>query len=263
VPEDIWNEFWERATMDDNWLGTDYEATNAAIVTIREFNPNVVSSYGPFLTTKWHQENPYNDSDPEKRKLGCVTIAVGQLMKYYQYPNSYNWSAMPNSIYTYNSTLCPFLYTLRQELKVDSEGGTTINEALRVLKEYGYDCNTISHNDTKVRNSLTKKYPVFASGTDKQRAVGHAWLIDGYRFENAFKLYTLYFIAGWKAEPDYEEIDSRKEYLSYGDYMYHHNWGWGGSHDGWFRSSSIGLYDSSGTYRNYSSNRSEIIINGY
>ncbi len=264
VPEDIWNEFWQLAETDDAWLGTGYEATNTAIVTVREFNPDVVSKCGPLTTTMWGQKSPYNDSDPEGRALGCVTVAVGQLMKYFKYPTSYEWANMPNSIYNTNSTLCPFLYTLRQELNVDDKGTATVLDALNVLKSYGYDCSLISHNTTKIENSIKKSYPVFASGTDTKRDVGHAWVIDGYRYEISYTLYTLYFIAGWKyPDLDYEEIDATKDYLNSGYSYHHHNWGWKGSDDGWFISSNIGFYNSSGTYINYSTDRSEIIINGY
>jgi hypothetical protein len=32
-----------------------------------------------------------------KPPVGCVAVATAQIMKYYQYPNSYNWSIMPNN----------------------------------------------------------------------------------------------------------------------------------------------------------------------
>lgn len=75
---------------------------------------------------------------------------------------------------------------------------------------------------------------------------------------DAYKLYTLYLLAEWTSDLEYEAIDEKKQYLSYGTYSFHMNWGWEGLSDGWFLDGDV----SSG-FGNFSKNRKEIIINGY
>jgi len=50
--------------------------------------------YGPWLTTKWHQESPYSDTCPldsvhgGRSVVGCVATAVAQILNYWQYPTA-------------------------------------------------------------------------------------------------------------------------------------------------------------------------------
>ena len=58
---------------------------------------------GPLLNTEWYQTGGFNDDLPYiscngsnfQVYAGCVPIAMAQVMKYYQHPTNYNWSAMP------------------------------------------------------------------------------------------------------------------------------------------------------------------------
>ena len=73
----------------------------------------------PLITAQWGQSSPYNAACPSNTLVGCVAVAMGQMMHYWQYPEhgtgshtytyngithnvdfsavTYNWSAMPNS----------------------------------------------------------------------------------------------------------------------------------------------------------------------
>ena len=47
---------------------------------------------GPLLTTAWHQHAPFNNLCPERpdgynAKVGCVPLAVAQIMNYHEWPN--------------------------------------------------------------------------------------------------------------------------------------------------------------------------------
>ena len=69
--------------------------------------------YGPLTTTKWGQESPYNNyvqsncNSGEKCLLGCTAVAMGQIMKYWNYPiitydfyKQFDWCNMPDVVNT-------------------------------------------------------------------------------------------------------------------------------------------------------------------
>ena len=45
----------------------------------------------PFITTLWHQGDPYNLKAPKKYPAGCVAISMAQSMNYCRYPSSANF----------------------------------------------------------------------------------------------------------------------------------------------------------------------------
>jgi len=68
---------------------------------------------GPLLTTKWDQRFSGNSNDTiigynnfvrfnncsyKVSPAGCVAVAMGQIMKYHNYPNIYNINSMPNEV---------------------------------------------------------------------------------------------------------------------------------------------------------------------
>ncbi len=75
---------------------------------------------GPLLTTKWHQEAPYNSQCPPddvnkcQTIVGCVATATAQILRYWKYPSNisqiinkngdiYTWDNMPNQVYSFSS----------------------------------------------------------------------------------------------------------------------------------------------------------------
>ena len=85
MPEDAYQRFCETAIGDDAWVDTPYNCMESGVITVKYHESG--TKKGPFLTTKWGQRNGYNALFENKdQPLGCVTIAVGQLMRYYQHP---------------------------------------------------------------------------------------------------------------------------------------------------------------------------------
>jgi len=94
----------------------------------------------PLLSTTWDQGCYYNALCPVNSSgpcghvwAGCVATAMGQIMKYHNYPQqgtgsysynmpgyggqsanfgttTYNWQGMPNHLYSHDSTVAEFLY---------------------------------------------------------------------------------------------------------------------------------------------------------
>lgn len=234
---------------------TGQSAAYAAVYAIKESSS--YSSYHPVkMTTTWGQGKPYNGAyDDGGSNLGCVTIAVAQLMKYYQNPPQFNWAAMPNSLKgktpEYSPTLVSFLSQLKAELKVSSSGGASIDDAVRVLKSYGYDASV-----------TTSRYnvPSYARGWDSSKKVGHAWIVAGYRSINYITKYVLFF-PNDDFLPEYRYIEnSSHSFTTYGNSEYM-NWGWDGDYDGWYYNGDIRINRTDGV-RDYSSDRKYIKIEG-
>lgn len=94
--------------------------------------PKGTNVVAPLLTTKWGQGTYYNAACPSNTLVGCVAVAMGQVMKYWNYPEhgtgtcsytygglnlsadfentTYDWAAMPNSLNSANSAVATLLF---------------------------------------------------------------------------------------------------------------------------------------------------------
>ena len=199
---------------------------------------------GPLLTEKWHQGCLYNSLCPEKNgpcghaEVGCVAVAMGQIMHYWGYPatgwssNSYNnwgvqlsadfgntaydWAHMPDSL-TENSSeveieaVATMLYHCGISVNMNySNNGSTassIDVPYALLRYFNYSraihmesLNDFSNEEwlSMIKSNLNLQKPVYYSG--KGSAGGHAFVCDGYDADD----------------------------------LLHFNWGWGGNGDGYF-----------------------------
>ena len=97
-----------------------------------------ITSVDPLIKTKWGQGQYFNDSIPEfngsKMSVGCVAVAIAQIMKFYNYPPTgsgnnfydspffnyrvkadfgntvYHWVSMPDEISGPDSLIAQLLY---------------------------------------------------------------------------------------------------------------------------------------------------------
>lgn len=95
---------------------------------------------------------------------------------------------------------------------------------------------------------------------------GHAWVIDGFQENVDAVVYELYRLSD-VYYPDFQYVEAQ-EYDPVYNYSssttLHMNWGWAfGVHNGWYLDSDLPVVtDETGSYK-FSSNRKDIIINGY
>jgi hypothetical protein len=141
----------------------------------------------PLLSTLWYQEDGFNALAPLKTSgqclAGCVAVAMGQVMKYWEYPENYTWGNMPN---TY-ATLETAQLLLDIGVAVDMNWGTISSyasptEIASSFKEdFGYS-NAIfaNYNHITVEYELSKNRPVILGAMQSATAGGHAWVCDGY-----------------------------------------------------------------------------------
>lgn len=213
---------------------------------------------GPLCQTAWDQYWPYNYYSPELNRpfasngravVGCVATAMAQIMKYWEHPAkgkgtktykpntdqydypeltanfedaTYDWANMPYQI-DKNSpqeqieavALLGYHAGVSVEMMYDDDGtgsgAFSVDVPYALYNHFDYaSCNfkprTVSSQvwDSYIMEALEMRRPIFYAGTSKEGG-GHAFVCDGYD-ENG---------------------------------LFHYNYGWSGSGDGYFASTAI------------------------
>ena len=143
---------------------------------------NVVrKNMNPLLQSSWGQKAGYNNGIPNKYPVGCCAVAVGQIMRYHEYPISYNWQLMN---YNYPTDItAEFLYDVAEKMHTkygEDVSTSTIDNSCKALREYGYNSTVTSHHYATVEKQLKNKMPVFMMGIKPGEKIGHAWVCDGF-----------------------------------------------------------------------------------
>jgi len=207
----------------------------------------------PLLNTKWDQGCYYNALCPAASGgqcghvwTGCVATSMAQIMKYHNFPpqgvgqhsytdptygvqtanfgtTTYNWTSMPNSVTSSNTAVATLMYHdgVSVEMAYGTSGSGAYSESVpgALLNYFNYSPDiAIKYKDNYtdvedfkalLRADLDNQLPVYYSGSNATE--GHAWVCDGYRLS---------------------------------DGMFHFNWGWSGSSNGYY---AIGNLNPGGT----------------
>ena len=240
LPSDVYQNFCMTAQVQGN---PSYDYLTESYVVELPIEPTIVRS--PMLSTSWKQTAPYNYSCPvingAYAYVGCGPLAAAQIMKYHQWPSNKAWSSMPNVLSATGATvLSNFLYEVAVNIKtrfsVTSSWSFMDSIEFALITNYNYKLDHYTgYNESTTRASINSNRPVILQGTKTtDDSKGHIWVCDGTRYHTPGKVYVLYvvdyieplqFVA---AGQPYEALES------YNYYMYHMNWGWGGTYDGWY-----------------------------
>lgn len=222
----------------------------------------------PLLETQWQQKNGFNAFTPGNAPVGCVAVAVGQIMKYHEYPSTYDWDNMPNVVAT--ETTARFLAEVGEKVGMEydvNESSSNIDKALAGLKAYGYSsARKVDHDNSPVTAELAAGRPVYMRGYDSSgflgfKKEGHAWVCDGTSQWDSGTEYAIHILerAYSEAEPiRMSFIYSRKVGRIYNAF-YHMNWGWGGLCDGGYFYDEVNVKFDDGTNLNFAHGREDII----
>lgn len=107
-----------------------------------------------------------------------------------------------------------------------------------------------NHNHQDVFNSISQQKPVYITGCRNKiifPGIGincHAWVVDGV---DNVQTTTYYRIEWQNSSFEYETDYMRYNYHGSARQLYHVNWGWGSSYNGWF----IDLHNAPVADRNY------------
>lgn len=187
-------------------------------------------------TPPYSQESPFNSAIPGRPLVGCVGTAMGSIMKYYQWPAAgtgsfggvdfgvnYDWANILNSNYRSGYTaeqgaaVAQLMYHTSKSIDTQySLSGSSAYEQrvpMALTNYFGYDpgasykrrSDVASQEewDDMIRAEIDADRPVLYCGQDV--TAGHAFICDGY--DNSG--------------------------------MLHFNWGWGGSANGYYRTTAL------------------------
>lgn len=188
-------------------------------------------------TTLWHQNSPYNRYFPHNNVAGCTTIAVAQIMNYYKWPATYNWSDISSAFYT--STLGEMLYDVACKIGVNytSEGTNADTEDVcTMLKKSGFDASKRDLEAQTVMSSIDNGNPVFAAGNYTSHK-GHAWVISGYnQASGTIHLKCVYYMP----QPSSMTKTLGTDIVTPPSPLtFYCHWGWGGMYDGYYTSGNF------------------------
>ena len=217
----------------------------------------VFYNVGSLVQSIWGQGTGYNDLVPfgscssysnGHYPTGCVATAVAQIMKYHEYPSSYNWSNMSNTIGSFEtSRLMRDLGTpnnLNMDYGCDGSGASR-NDIVRTFTNFGFIGSKFSnYNYAVVKNEIAFGRPVVLCGYESAAFLifggkgGHCWVADGVG-ETEF----------YSCDPD-PNTPGEVESNLFSTYSYlHMNWGWSGSFNGWFSSGNFNPSNTSFNWR--------------
>lgn len=226
------------------WLegyAKEIQALGADVQTSKKPRRVIGAPVAPLVTARWDQSAPYNNQCPkdgtDRSVTGCVATAMAQVMYYHKWPetaapalagyttytNKIKVAALPATTFKWDKMRDDYHYTdtdegaaavaelmryCGQAVKMDygsnESAGAVSNEDF-VKMGYSKTAKLITRSDYStadweaiIYNEMSNKRPVLYSGN--AGGSGHQFIIDGYDNKGLF----------------------------------HVNWGWGGSSDGYF-----------------------------
>ena len=208
---------------------------------------DTIQKVGPLMDTQWHQNYPFNRYQPNYYPMGCGPVAMGQIMNYYQHPDSvvvnntnynFNWTYL-SAVHNQQDALFSIVGTVEVFELLSSIGlhgnatytqnGTSFprNNIATTFSHYQYSCSRDDFDYGTVKSNVVNYYrPVLVVGTDASiypdEPVAHAWVVDGFLKTRTTKQ-DYDEATGLPLEDEINEVHCRvydKEFV----YV---NWGWG------------------------------------
>ena len=247
---------FDTSNMPDNiksWLGY-YEQVIRSLGDLQiQTTPRSAqhADIAPLVKTTWGQGHPYNSMCPQKCVTGCVATAMAQVINYHQWPvvttkvipeysfvdelpvTTFDWENMNNAEVAKLMLYCGA--SVQMNYDISGSAASDYSPAIALPQYFGYDSGIryvlrsnygVDEWETMIYEELAARRPVIYCGNSTD--AGHAFVCDGYR-----------------------------------DGLYHINWGWDGSCNGFFSLSILNPYGSgtggSSTADGYSISQSAII----
>ncbi len=194
-------------------------------------------------TEWWNQGDPFNKRCNGCR-VGCVVIAVAQIMAYHEatkdgtllldgktcYWEIIKSRSMEEDAVLQRACLCRELGkspNCNVSYGTDSSGALATG-AKRTLKNYGFQnvkkrTNFDKKNRARAVEMILAGKPVYLGA--RGDGSGHAFVLDGYIERYQEKIDTTFYTDGTYNVSTWHRPKQ---------YLFHVNWGWGGSHNGYF-----------------------------
>ena len=226
------------------WLDTEHDTSNR--IQYLYIEPLVSTQWGQSISNCGHDNTAYNNLITEQCEacesdvspVGCVAVAMGQIMNYYKYPivrwdkpasSQFDWCNMPSALYytdsDYEKKKKAVAYLLKECGNACDMTYCYLNDCQSFawphdardafVDDFSYSEDAVLkrrffYNDSEWKSMLVgqleSKQPVFYASlneeeTDFMNFGGHAYICDGYDEESG---------------------------------LFHFNFGWRGTDDGWY-----------------------------
>jgi|GEM_PF-2774233 len=233
----------------------------------------IVLDVEPLCVTEWNQSYPYNMYCPAVSTsylsssinsgyggycpTGCVPTAMAQVMYFWKYPATYNWSAMNTDwpwFYTLasgeNTDCSKLMYAIGSTIvggsKFASYGdtatGANMGNCVYVFSQFGYSAqyhgtaNGTAYGTFLFNEVSNNLRPCIASGFLSSNGSGHAWVCDGCRevVDSIYETTIRTVYASDNSIQSQTTIPNGTAAAYSIQQLLYMNWGWGGADNGWF-----------------------------
>ena len=179
-----------------------------------------------FVHSTWTQTGPYSQSFPNDY-AGCGPVAAGQIMKYYEYPNTFDWDAMILTYPTKETSDLLYDISVRAKARYDSTGTIVDTEDLKnAIKSYGYTADLGNHNQSIVWQNIRSRKPVIMKADNYgPNGEGHGWVASGGRYIEGLTQDEVWTFTSRNRFERIHTYNTRRS-ITYYFYM---NWGAGGN----------------------------------
>lgn len=190
---------------------------------------------GNMIKTEWNQENGYEESMPpvgsrRYAKVGCLSVAAGQIMYKYRHPECFNWDDMKLNVPS--QSICDFLFYLTSNTNptyLENETKTDLVSMTQLLNQtLGYNATLVKKYDANaVYAELKNGRPVIVSSTLNGEK-NHSWIASGWSYSTSEHIVEIWSF------PDIRRFQIIRQEYHQGQTPvgYFINWGNGGMSDG-------------------------------
>lgn len=208
-------------------------------------------SIAPMVTTRWSQGCYYNALCPvdsagpcDHVVTGCVATCMAQLINYHDYPNNGSGSHSYNAGGNYGQLTANFGnttydWTKMADTLLASTDSIEVMEVARLISHCGiavemmYSAGGSGAYSIDAANALVHYFNFSPDLSFKQKINYADSIWDEMLITNLDSLWPLYYSGSGTGGHAFV-CDGYQ-----GDDFFHFNWGWGGSHDGYFYTSSL------------------------
>lgn len=220
-------------------------------ISTNEIVPNLIHS-------TWTQVSGYSVAFPpvgnrEHAYAGCAPVAMGQIMRYYEHPTSFNWAKIPLTYSTPETSQLLYNIAEMADATYTEEGTSVVFEKIgETLQSYGYRAEGYNHSASLAFDNLKEGKPVIMTATyqttePNSKTTSHAWIASGGKIQHARRVLEVY---SFRTFQKYDIVYWENLYKEQPIYYFYMNWGWGGLDNGWFIDNPLNIPDSSNSAYN-------------
>lgn len=251
------------------------------VAIVRAVNFSSTQTVNPLIRTQWYQSGPYSEYlSNTKHLLGCVPVALGQILNYHRHPEGYvDWDKanddMAAQLMAKIGAEIGMVYGEKQSFpkfwKAIPFDMGDLSQVKKFLSnnEYFIKKESVKGNLSEISLEILNSRPVYVEGTKKWFSIlginipstdAHAWVCDGYKGYGSGVYYMVYAPKYFYHKPDAILHNNPFEYYPYDDYnmghgwtqYFHMNWGWAhkiidfneyAPGNGWYKGFDISIED--------------------